>query len=198
MSEHSDGRSRRERGRRHRGGSGRPAPRRDEKRTDTGRENRDGRDSRGQRMQGRDTNSGRPARSENRDQRSVKGDIRTVTKDIPAARIQIPEIPLPPPLPTPPCPRCGEPIQDVTSAMTDKQSGQPVHFDCILKYLQDAEQPGHNERVVYIGQGRFAVVFFENPVDTRHFKIVRTIEWEGREQRPEWRSEITGKYSTVP
>jgi len=197
MSEYSDGRSRRERSRRHRG-NGRSALRRDDRRTETAREHMDGRDSRAQSIPEKDSTPRRLNRSENRDQRAVSADTRSVTKVIQPVRIQIPEIPMPPPHPTPQCPRCGELIQDVTSALTDKHSGQPVHFDCILKFLQGAEQPGHNERIVYIGQGRFAVVFFENPVDTRHFRIVRVIEWEGREQRPDWRTEITGKYSTVP
>ena len=38
---------------------------------------------------------------------------------------------------------------------------------------------------------------FENPSDLRKFRIVRTIEWESREHRAEWRGEIAGQYSQV-
>lgn len=109
-------------------------------------------------------------------------------------RIELPPLPK---LPTPLCPRCGEPIQDVTSALSDKATGTPMHFDCVLSFLQGAENLGANEKIVYIGQGRFAVMFFENLSDTRKFKIIRTIEWEGREGRAEWRSDISGLFSQV-
>lgn len=105
--------------------------------------------------------------------------------------------PMLPKLPTPLCARCGEPIQDITSAMNDRDSGAPVHFDCVLKFLQGAEELAQNERIVYIGQGRFAVMYFENPVDTRKFKIIRTIEWEKREQKENWRTDISGRFSQI-
>lgn len=107
------------------------------------------------------------------------------------------ELPVLPKLPTPLCAKCGEPIQDITSAMNDRETGAPVHFDCVLKFLQGAENLAANERLVYIGQGRFAVMYFENPVDTRKFKIVRTIEWEKREQKESWRTDISGRFSQI-
>lgn len=111
-----------------------------------------------------------------------------------APKIDLPPLPK---LPTPLCVKCGEPIQDITSALSDKGGGGPVHFDCVLAFLQGAENLGTNEKIVYIGQGRFAVMFFENPVDTRKFKIVRMIEWESREAKAEWRTEISDRYSHV-
>jgi hypothetical protein len=102
-----------------------------------------------------------------------------------------------PKLPVLACSRCGEPIQDITSALADKGTGGPVHFDCVLAFLQGAENLGANEKIVYIGQGRFAVVFFENPVDTRKFRIVRTIEWENRDTKAEWRADISDRFSHI-
>lgn len=95
------------------------------------------------------------------------------------------------------CTKCGEPIQDLTAALNDKETGAPVHFDCVLKFLQGAEKLEQNERVVYIGQGRFAVVFFENPVDTRKFKINRIIEWENRDKKEQWRKDISSRFSQI-
>lgn len=114
-----------------------------------------------------------------------------------APRVQVPDIPAPPKMPTPVCARCGEPIQDLATALADKSTGTPVHFDCVLKFLQEAESINENESLLYIGQGRFAVVVYEDPSDKRKFTIVRQIEWEGREARAEWRSEIAGHYSQV-
>jgi len=112
-------------------------------------------------------------------------------------QVPVPEIPTPPRMPTPVCPRCGEPIQDLASALADKSTGAPVHFDCVLKFLQEAEKINENEKLLYIGQGRFAVVVYDDPADKRKFTIVRQIEWEGRDTRAEWRCEIAGHYSQV-
>lgn len=100
-----------------------------------------------------------------------------------------------PKLETPNCAYCGEPIYDLPSAMSDKDTLAPVHFDCVLKKLNDSETLGEKEKITYIGQGRFAVVYFENPHDLRHFKIQRIIEWEDREKKAEWRTEIASKFS---
>ena len=95
------------------------------------------------------------------------------------------------------CPKCNMPITDVSSAMADKSTGKPVHFDCVLNQLKENEPVGENEKIAYIGQGRFAVIFFENPRDQRHFTIKKIIEWEDREQKSAWRDEICGLYSQV-
>lgn len=93
------------------------------------------------------------------------------------------------------CPLCGKPIEDLTSALTDKSSGNPVHFDCALAAASKNEQLKENEKFTYIGQGRFAVLSFADPRDMRHFKIERIVEWEERGKVSEWRSEISGLYS---
>ena len=95
------------------------------------------------------------------------------------------------------CPKCGQPITDISSAITDKESGKPAHFDCILNQVRQTEQVGENEKIAYIGQGRFAVIYYENPRDQRHFTIKKIIEWEERDKKPEWRSELSGLYSQI-
>ncbi|HHU37512.1 MAG TPA: hypothetical protein GXZ47_09855 [Treponema sp.] len=112
-------------------------------------------------------------------------------------RVIVPTIPPPPKMPVPLCARCGEPIQDITSALADKNSGNPVHFDCVLLFLQGSEKIEGSQSLLYIGQGRFAVVEYTDPADKRKFTIIRVIEWEGRETRAEWRGEIAGHYSDV-
>ena len=69
------------------------------------------------------------------------------------------------------CPKCGQPITDIASAIADKSTGQPLHFDCVLNQVKQSEPTGENEKVAYIGQGRFAVLQYENIRDQRHFTI---------------------------
>ena len=76
------------------------------------------------------------------------------------------------------CPACGKPIEDMSSAIADKASGQPMHF-------------------AYIGQGRFAVITRENPSDAKHFKIEKIIEWEDRNNPGAWRGEMAELFSKV-
>ena len=49
------------------------------------------------------------------------------------------------------CPKCNMPITDVSSAMADKVTGKPVHFDCVLAQLKQNERVGENEKIAYIG-----------------------------------------------
>ena len=95
------------------------------------------------------------------------------------------------------CPKCGQPITDIASAIADKATGAPLHFDCVLNQVKQSEPTGENEKVAYIGQGRFAVLQYENIRDQRHFTIKKIIEWENREQQSEWRNELSGLYSKI-
>lgn len=95
------------------------------------------------------------------------------------------------------CPKCGKPLTDIASAMTDKTSGEPVHFECALEQVSGSESLAQNEKIAYIGQGRFAVLSYENIRDQRHFHIKKIIEWEGRDSKPEWRNEMSGLFSQV-
>ena len=96
------------------------------------------------------------------------------------------------------CELCGQSITDITAAIANRGSGKPVHFDCVLAKLSETEHIGQNDKITYIGQGKFAVLHFENIHDMRHFTIKREIEWEARDkERHDWRNEIAGLYSQV-
>ena len=96
------------------------------------------------------------------------------------------------------CELCGKPISDIESAISNRGSGKPVHFDCVLESLSKSENVSLSEQLTYIGQGKFAVLHFENPHDKKHFTIRKTIEWEARDsERGEWRNEMAGLYSQV-
>jgi len=95
------------------------------------------------------------------------------------------------------CAKCGEIITDLASSIADKSTGKPVHFDCVLNQIKESEPTGENDKIAYIGQGRFAVLHYDNIRDQRHFTIKKIIEWEDREQTSEWRSELSGLYSQI-
>lgn len=95
------------------------------------------------------------------------------------------------------CPLCNQPITEIASAMTDKATGSPAHFDCVLTKVKESEPVSENEKISYIGQGRFAVLYYENPRDQRKFSIKKIIEWEDREKKSEWREEISELYSKI-
>jgi len=67
------------------------------------------------------------------------------------------------PLPVSDCPWCGKPIRDMSSAIADKDSGYPVHFDCVTARIAFGERLEKGDSVAYIGGGRFGVVSFGSP-----------------------------------
>jgi len=95
------------------------------------------------------------------------------------------------------CPMCNQPITELASCLADKASGMPVHFDCAIEKVRASEPTGENEKVAYIGQGRFAVLAYENIRDQRHFTIKKIIEWEERDKKSEWRDEYSSLYSKI-
>jgi hypothetical protein len=101
------------------------------------------------------------------------------------------------PIPVPTCPLCGKPIKDISTAITDKLSGVPIHFDCAVARIAERENLGAGDTVTYIGGGRFGVVHFPNPQDTKNFKIKKIFELEDRDDRADWRKNISDHYSIV-
>jgi hypothetical protein len=101
------------------------------------------------------------------------------------------------PLPVPDCPYCGKPIKDISAAVADKGTGEPVHFDCIIARIAEGETLETGDTVTYIGGGRFGVVHFDNPAESKNFTIKKILEWEDKEHRAEWRDSISDHYSVT-
>jgi hypothetical protein len=99
-------------------------------------------------------------------------------------------------LPVPLCAYCGKPITDLHAAMTDKSSGETVHFDCVLERLKESERTEPGETISYIGGGRFGVVHLGED-RAGAFTIKRILEWEDREHRAPWRDTIADHYSVT-
>ncbi|MDR2745929.1 MAG: hypothetical protein LBB77_00655 [Treponema sp.] len=114
------------------------------------------------------------------------------------------------PIPHPVCPYCGKPIKDIAAAITDKATGQPVHFDCAAARIAEGETLESGDAVVYIGGGRFGIVHFPGMIrdtlqgrrngddyNTRNFQIKKILEWEDKENRAPWRKDIEDHFSVV-
>jgi len=129
------------------------------------------------------------------------------------------------PLPVSECLWCGKPIRDISSAISDKDTGAPVHFDCVAARIAFGEKLEKGDTVAYIGAGRFGIVNFgsagassrfslddssqnsgkpessseaqNHPAANRGFIIKKIIEWENKDKRAEWRSVICDHYSVT-
>ena len=99
------------------------------------------------------------------------------------------------PITTPDCPWCGKQISDITTAISDKDTGCPVHFDCVISRIAQMETLETNDSICYIGGGRFGVVRYNNPPDTKDFTIRKIFEWEAKDNSNEWRRPISEYFS---
>ena len=95
-------------------------------------------------------------------------------------------------MPAPDCPYCGKPIRDISQAISDRDTGVPVHFDCVTSRIAGTETLEKDDSVTYIGGGRFGIVSFSGRTE---FRIKKIIEWENRDKRAEWRSEICENFT---
>jgi hypothetical protein len=93
------------------------------------------------------------------------------------------------------CPICGKPLKEMSSALTDRVSGAPAHFDCVLKKIADNEIREKGDVISYLGGGRFGVVRYANPRDAKGFKIKKIIVWEDKENRADWRKNLADHFS---
>ncbi len=95
------------------------------------------------------------------------------------------------------CPLCGQSINELSTAVTDAATGSTVHFDCAIEKLKKSETLEQNDKIIYIGQGRFGVVHFDNIHDTKHFNIKKIIDFESKEKKEVWREEMSDLYSKI-
>ena len=107
----------------------------------------------------------------------------------------IPPVPPSTPLPAASCAWCDKPIKDMSAAISEPDTGKPVHFDCIISRISERENLESGDTVSYIGGGRFGIIHFSTPPDTRDFKIKKIFEWENREIRSEWRVTLSDHFS---
>jgi hypothetical protein len=117
-------------------------------------------------------------------------------------------------IPQPNCPYCGKPIKDLSAAIADRNTGEPVHFDCVAARIAEGETLDSGDVVTYIGGGRFGIVHFPGMIrdavqgrntggangdsyDTKNFQIKKIFEWEDKENRAPWRKDVGDHFSVV-
>ena len=106
------------------------------------------------------------------------------------------------PLPVHDCPYCGKTIRDISQAISDRDTGVPVHFDCVTARIAGGESLEKDDTVTYLGGGRFGIVSFggkdsHSRTGSSDFKVKKIIEWENKDKRAEWRSIICEHYSVT-
>ncbi|MCL1991418.1 MAG: hypothetical protein FWG66_00520, partial [Spirochaetes bacterium] len=92
------------------------------------------------------------------------------------------------------CPLCQKPIRDILTAISDKVSGLPLHFDCVLARLNETEQLGSRDAICYLGAGRFGVVHYDSSYDSMGFRIKKVLELEDKEVCGKWRRSICERF----
>ncbi len=103
----------------------------------------------------------------------------------PEAYVQRPE-----PLVFPDCPICRQPVRELPSALTHKETGQPAHFDCIMHELHDSNELAPQERICYLGGGSFGILEFRQPGGPGKFVIRKRIQYEEKEKAQEWKKPL--------
>ncbi|RPJ08211.1 MAG: hypothetical protein EHM28_04895 [Spirochaetaceae bacterium] len=96
------------------------------------------------------------------------------------------------------CAICEKEIRETASAIGIPESGNPAHFDCILKRLSETESIAQHEKICYLGKGSFGIVRFQRPGGSVPFVIRKRIQFEVFEDTPQWRKELTQYKSVNP
>jgi len=89
----------------------------------------------------------------------------------------------------PSCEVCKEPIYDMLIAIAKPDSNSPIHFECALNIVRKELNSGEDEKIIYLGNGSFAVVNLED-YQHKRLAIRRQINWEDVEKRDDWRMEL--------
>lgn len=91
----------------------------------------------------------------------------------------------------PQCPYCGQNVRDILTAIALKEGEAPAHFDCVLKKLAADETLRPKEKICYLGNGSFGIVWFKNPSDTKNFTIRKRIQVEPEKLEIPWRKAVS-------
>lgn len=101
---------------------------------------------------------------------------------------------MPPPPPErdyEPCPVSGKDIDNIITAITDPDNGEPSRFDAVLQRLKKREELSGNQRIVYIGAGNFAVVEEKKEGRRKYIEVVKKIPYEDTHHKKDWRRELS-------
>lgn len=88
----------------------------------------------------------------------------------------------------PECPICNKSVKFLLTAISVGEENQPAHFDCVLKKISENEEIGPKEKIIYIGNGNFAIIKGKSGKD---LNIRKTIIYEQKEKTADWRKNIS-------
>jgi len=95
------------------------------------------------------------------------------------------------------CPICGKPVYDLSTALcSDRETGLPAHFDCVLERVAASESLAAGEKIVYLGAGAFGVVEYKDKSETS-FTVKRRIQWEKEGEKKDWRKSLSARISNL-
>ena len=97
----------------------------------------------------------------------------------------------------PDCAICGKPVRDISSAVASRETGEPCHFDCVLRRLAEEEHLAPDERICYLGHGVFGVGQPRQSSGPVKFVIKKRIQYENTEQSYDWRKQISIAISSL-
>jgi len=87
------------------------------------------------------------------------------------------------------CESCGKAITNAASAMRDPENSGFLHFDCVIRLLEEKEKLLPQQKIMYIGHGEFAVAETGGNRNSE-FTIVRKIPYETAEMKKSAKIEI--------
>ena len=95
------------------------------------------------------------------------------------------------------CPLCDKPLYDLSTALSsNKETGEPAHFDCVLERVMAAETLAAGEKIVYLGSGAFGVVEYKDRAETA-FTVKRRIQWEKEGEKRDWRKALSARIANL-
>ena len=128
-------------------------------------------------------NFGRKVKKENKNKVQLGSDFQTLAQvaGLPKKSQYHSEIPVAEPRvinePVPLCALCGQPIQNISQALMTSD-GDNVHFDCVLEKFKDEYKPKENQKVSYIGSGKFGLCELN---EEGKWTIIEQIQFESPE-----------------
>lgn len=93
----------------------------------------------------------------------------------------------------PTCPVCEKRIRDLSSAVAHQETGEPAHFDCIVRILTEREDLENGEKICYLGNGSFGIVQQRVSGHPLRFFIRKRIQYEPKDAQLSWRTNLQAK-----
>lgn len=90
------------------------------------------------------------------------------------------------------CAICGEIIDRTAESLSMPDSGEPAHFDCVIKEFEKTEELSDGEVIAYLGSGNFGIIK-KNRQAPAGFEIHKKLDFENKETIGEWRKKLSYK-----